>query len=246
MNQTIIMTIIGISMSTLYSCKSNKLGNSNYVREYYDSISYKEVYTIKKDDKLNVSIWNHDDLSIGSIYGVYNSNEVYGKWVLVNENGCIPLPSLGNVKVEGLTIQNVSDTLISLYNKTIQSPIIHVRLLNKEVGVLGEVRKPGNYILEKEKNSILEILSKAEGFDFYANKKRVKLIRKENNQSNEYLLDFRDEYIPYLNTLYLKPGDVVYIESKRGKVLDKKAPTILPLASLITATLLLLKFVGGN
>jgi len=225
------------------SCKTVKMSNDQ-VRKYYDSLSYKDLYTIKKDDKISISIWNHDDLSIGSVYGVYNSNEVYGKWLLVDSRGNVPLPALGNVKLEGLNTIVAADTLTRLYESTIRNPIINVRVLNKEVSVLGELRKPGRVILEKENTSILEVIAKAEGLDFYADKKRISLIRIDSGKSKEYPLYFKSDYIPYLSDLYVKPGDVIYVHSKRGKTFDKKAPAILPIASLVTATVLMLKFLG--
>ena len=50
------------------------------------------VYTLKKDDKINISIWDHDDMSVGSIYGIYNSNEVYGKWLMLDADGNVEVP----------------------------------------------------------------------------------------------------------------------------------------------------------
>jgi polysaccharide export outer membrane protein len=239
-----ILGIFIVSATMLFSCKASRSAAAS--RIYYDSISYKESYRIQSDDKISVSIWNHDDLSIGSVYGIYNSNEVYGKWVMVNEKGTAPLPGLGNVKLVNLTIREATDTLSYLYGLQIKEPVITVRILNKEVSVLGEVKTPGNYILEKEHTSIVEIISRAEGFDYYAEKRKVKLIRKSETETHEYIVDFSPENIAYLNTLFLKSGDVIYIPTKKGKSLDKKAPTILPVASLITATILLVKFFSGN
>jgi ActR/RegA family two-component response regulator len=41
---------------------------------------------IQIDDKLSTSVRGHDNLSIGSLFGIYNSNEVYGKWVLLGKD----------------------------------------------------------------------------------------------------------------------------------------------------------------
>ena len=53
-------------------------------------------YIIRKDDKVNISVWGQEDISVGSVYGIYNSNEVYGKWLLVDANGCIEVPKIGS------------------------------------------------------------------------------------------------------------------------------------------------------
>ena len=50
---------------------------------------------IQIDDKISVSIWNHTDMSVGSVFGIYNSNEVFGKWLLVSKDSTVFLPKIG-------------------------------------------------------------------------------------------------------------------------------------------------------
>ena len=66
-------------------------------------------YRIRKDDKITISVWGQDELSVGSCYGIYNSNEVYGKWLMVDENGNIELPKLGSMKVLNVTLIELKD-----------------------------------------------------------------------------------------------------------------------------------------
>ena len=49
-------------------------------------------YTIRKDDKLSISVWGEDAYSVGSVYGIFNSNEGYGNWLLVDANGNVEIP----------------------------------------------------------------------------------------------------------------------------------------------------------
>ncbi len=237
------------SLLIFAGCKSrNLLGrNTNHadINELLAEVdSGKYEYIIKTDDKISVSIWNNEEISVGSIFGIYNSNEVYGKWVLVDALGDVALPKIGKVKLSGLSCKAASDTLVRIYSRFIVSPIVVVRVLNMEVTALGEVRNAGNYMIDKDHNTILEVIGKAGGFDFYADMKHVKLIRKVGLENKEYVLDFSKQEALLYNRIPLHSGDVIYVPTKAAKTLEKRTPIVLPFASAITTIIVLFKFFG--
>jgi polysaccharide export outer membrane protein len=150
--------------------------------------------------------------------------------VLVDAAGYTMLPKLGKVRLGGLTCVEAADTLANLYSAFLVDPILVVKVLNRDVTILGEVRTPGKYILEKESNTLTEIIGNAQGFEFYADKKKVQLIR--NNKS--YQIDFTKLQDNNYQIL-VQAGDVINVPTRRGKAIDKKAPTLIPFASAITA-----------
>lgn len=244
-----ISIFAALVLSIFSGCRSsNLLGrNTNHgdVKELLAEVdSGKYEYIIKPDDKISVSIWNNEEISVGSIFGIYNSNEVYGKWVLVDVSGDVALPKIGKVKLSGLTCKSAADTLIRIYNRFIVNPIVVVRVLNMEVTALGEVRNAGNYMIDKDHNTILEVIGKAGGFDFYADLRHVKLIRKVSLENKEYVLDFSKEEALLYNRIPLHSGDVIYVPTKAAKTLEKRTPIVLPFASAITTIIVLLKFFG--
>jgi polysaccharide export outer membrane protein len=190
--------------------------------------TYEHIITV--DDKISVSVWNHDNMSIGSLFGIYSSNQVYGKWVMVDAAGYIMAPKIGRVRLGGLTCVEAADTLASLYSDMLVDPNLVVKVLNREVTILGEVRTPGKYILEKESNSLTEMIGSAQGFEFYADKKNVQIIR--NNKS--YQIDFT-KLMDNNYRILVQAGDVINVPTRRGKSIDKKAPTLIPFASALTA-----------
>ncbi len=218
-------------MAFLGSCRSTyMLDKQRDQVQSIDQMTPQSTYKLKADDKISLSIWNHDDLSIGSIYGIYNSNEVYGKWEMINSEGTVSLPMIGNIKIEGLSISEAEQKLSEHYKKHIQNPIIDLKILNHSVSILGEVRDPGNYPIEKQENRLLEYIAKAGGTNFYANTKSVLLIR--DNKTYQLNLNRADQI--QKTNLLLKHGDVIHIPSSKGKKLDKKAPTLIPFASVLT------------
>ncbi|WP_072363281.1 polysaccharide biosynthesis/export family protein [Chitinophaga sancti] len=200
------------------------------------------TYTLRKDDKINVSVWDNDDLSVGSIYGIYNSNEVYGKWLMLDDSGYVSIPKLGKINLFGLSVNAAKEKLTLAFKKWIVNPIVDVKVLNKEVTVLGELKAPGKILLEKENNTLLELIGKAGDFDFYANKKKIQVIRIVNSQPVSFIADLSRLKDLAATNIQIHPGDIIYVPSRRGKEWDRRAgSTIVPIASAISTAVLLTK-----
>lgn len=204
---------------------------------FYDNPDYQ--YHIQVDDKINISVWQQDELSIGSVYGIYNSNEVYGKWLLVDKNGNIEVPRLGTLRVEYMTVIALKDSLAARFGEWLVNPIVDIKILNKEISVLGEVRNPQVVTLDTEQTRLLDIIAKANGFEFYADIKRVKVMRQvgEHVHIANINLSQGDAYLNRNIPLY--PGDVVIVPAKNSKRLDRQLSNIIPFTSVATAAAIL-------
>lgn len=210
--------------------------------ELSETFFYNKDYQhiIKKDDKINISVWGQDEYSVGSAYGIYNSNEVYGKWLLVDANGCIELPKIGTTKVGGKTIIQLKDSLKVIFQKWIKVPIVDVKILNKEITVLGEVRDPGIIKVDKDNNTLLELIARTGGFDSYANLKYIKVLRQEGLDVRVVNIDITESKNYLQKNIQLHPGDIVIVPSMSYKEFDKRISNIIPLTSTISATAIIL------
>ena len=197
-------------------------------------------YTIRKDDKISLSIWSHDDMSVGSVYGIYNSNEVYGKWLLVDVNGNITVPKLGDIHIEGLTVLEAEKLLRDRYSEWIVKPVIEVKVLNKEITVMGELKTPGKYLLERDNNTLLDIISKAGDFDFYADKRHVQVVRTVNGTPQKVVINLTQSSADFRENIQVYPGDIIYVPSRKGKNWDKRSGSIVvPIATIISSAVLI-------
>jgi polysaccharide biosynthesis/export protein len=209
-----------------------------------DSIFYKSgnsQYTIRKDDKISISVWGQDDLSIGSSYGIYNSNEVYGKWLMVDAKGNIETPKLGTMRVEGKTIIELKDTLKILYAQWLKNPIVDVKILNREIIVMGEVRDPQVVLVDKERNRLLDVVAKCKGFEAYANLKYIKVLRQvgEHVYVANINLTKSGDYLQ--KNIDLQPGDILIVPSKGYKEFDRRISIIIPFTTAITAAAIFMR-----
>lgn len=241
--------LLGLSlMIMLWSCKSQQLferpapvkptpGDSVFFQ-----VSSSNEYHIRRNDKLNISIWNNDDISVGSIYGIYNSDPGYGKWLLVDAAGEISIPKLGNIKVQGLTIMELKKILGEKLSLTIKQPVLDIKVLNKEVTVLGLVKTPGQVHLEKENYTLTDIIGMVGDFDLYSDKSKIQLIRTVNDTPRSVTVDLTKMSSFSRNNLQVLPGDIIYVTPRKAQQWDKRAGSIIiPAASAVTAILLILK-----
>ncbi len=201
-------------------------------------------HTIRKDDKISISVWGQDDLSVGSVYGIYNSNEIYGKWLLVDVDGNISVPKLGMIHVQGMTIPSLRDTLRIRYGKWIQNPVLDVKVMNKEITVLGEVRNPGVFQVDKDQNTLLELISKTGGMEFYANMKAVRVLRQQGDHVKVAHINLSKAGDFNQQNIQLHSGDVVIVSSKKNKEFDKRIATIIPFATVLSTVVILFKTFG--
>jgi polysaccharide export outer membrane protein len=108
-------------------------------------------YAIGAGDILSISVWGHEDLT---------------KEVVVSEKGRFSFPLIGEVAATGLTSTQLEAKLVRLLsNGYVINPNVTVRIQgykSQRVYVLGEVRSPGTYSLDKE-TSLIEIISRAGG-----------------------------------------------------------------------------------
>jgi polysaccharide biosynthesis/export protein len=168
---------------------------------------------------------------------------------LVNSDGNIQMPMLGNVRAAGLTKKELRESITKIITdkKLLLEPIVTVRLLNFEVTVVGEVSKPTVITVPSEKISLLKALGLAGDITIYGNRENVLLIRENEGKKTVRRINLNDgSFIVSSPYYYLQPNDVVYVESNKDKVASvSRNRVILPsvlsvmsIAALITVTLI--------
>ncbi len=201
----------------------------NVLKQYFQP----REASIRPGDKLSLSIYGHEELSIGSVNSVYNSDEVTGKWLVVDNDGEVNLPQVGRVKVAGYDIKEVNYLLEEKYRTLLKDPVINARVVNHFVTVLGEVNKPGRYPLDNEQMSLVEIIGSASGLSPYAKGHEVKVIRQVQQKPIELVVDLTDLATFVEFNVQLQPDDVVYIGPNEKKGADEKLRRGTVIASII-------------
>ncbi|RYE37226.1 MAG: hypothetical protein EOP42_00440 [Sphingobacteriaceae bacterium] len=130
----------------------------------------------------------------------------------VEEDGTVALPVIGRVMVSGLTRYQAARKIESIYKeKLLKDPIIDLKIINLKVTVLGEIRTQGNYLLLKDKTSLVDIIGEAGGLTDKADEKTIQIIRGDKTHPQIILADLNDIRTLANPELNLQNNDIIYI-----------------------------------
>ena len=166
---------------------------------------------------------------------------------MIDKDGYITYPVIGNIKLGGLTRNEAIDVLTKAVRTFIKDATVNLRIANFKVTVQGEVRKPGTFTIESERITLLQALSMAEDMTIYGKRSHVVVIREQDGQRTFNVVDMSSSEFMNSDFYYLAQNDVVYVEPNKTRinssVLGLDTSTILSAISVtITVIALLLKF----
>ncbi|MFT4804702.1 MAG: polysaccharide export outer membrane protein [Cyclobacteriaceae bacterium] len=186
------------------------------------AITYNE-YVLQKGDILNIEITSVDP-SIAEIFKSSTTGNAAGQLAqngadlnyltgfLINENGDIDLPLIGNLQLAGFTLQKSKIEIAREVKKYINEPYIVVRLGGIRFSALGEFNNPGRYSILQSKVTIFEAIADAGDLSILANRKELLLIRKNENGLSTHRIDLTQRELLSSPFYYIQPNDMLYVE----------------------------------
>jgi len=155
----------------------------------------------------------------------------------VDENGNIILPMLGEFHIGGMTRVQAMEKLRSELNRFIKDPGVNINFNNFRISVLGEVAKPGSFIMPSERVTLLEALSMAGDLTIRGVRENVMVIREINGQKTVHRLDLTQQHALNSPYYYLVQNDVIYVEPNKSQINNSKlganTNVIISIASLL-------------
>ena len=138
---------------------------------------------------------------------------------LVDNEGKINFPVLGELKVGGLTKREAEQLIVDKLKPYIKEiPIVTVRMVNYKISVLGEVARPGTFTISNEKVNLLEALAMAGDMTVWGVRDNVKLIREGANGKQEIVtLDLNKAETILSPYYWLQQNDIVYVTPNKAK-----------------------------
>lgn len=193
--------------------------------EYTSNSSYNP--TIKPDDLLSILVMANDEKSTmlfnlppelgNNLYGGYAQGAPTPPGYLVNSDGNIQFPIIGNIQLAGMTRTQAIEKLKEELSSYIVNPTISIRILNFRVTVLGDVRNPGTFTIPNERITVLEALGIAGDLLITGERENILVVRDDDGKKREFRIDLTSESLFSSPVYYLQQNDVIYVEPNRAK-----------------------------
>ncbi|TCD02194.1 hypothetical protein EZ449_19245 [Pedobacter frigidisoli] len=209
-------------------------------------------YRIKPNDLLAVKNVQNPEFGAvggssstgGSIVGSTTANSSAQSY-MVDLDGKVNLPAIGKVEVVGLTRREAAIKLQELYKtKLLKDPIIEVSVVNLKVTLLGEFARQGNFLLEKDNTTLIDIIGEAGGISKTADPKSLKIIRGDRANPEIIYVNLNDINSLASKKLILQNNDIIYLQTTKSAALSEKMQSytnlVQPLLVVINLALLIL------
>jgi len=163
--------------------------------------SLHDDYIIGPEDVLSINVWKEPEIS---------------RSVPVRLDGAISLPLVGEVQAGGRTPLQLEKEIAKKLQNYISEPEVAVmvqEMKSKRFNVLGQVNRPGSYLLTNS-TTVLDAIALAGGFRDFAKQKAIYVLRR-NQDGTETRLPFNyKEVVKGKNTdqnVKLEPRDSVVV-----------------------------------
>ena len=185
----------------------------------YDELRIQVLSNTGKDDEL---LKPFNAMQTGGNTGGY----------LVDANGNIEFPVLGEIHVQGLTRLQLQDTIASQLERNgyIKNPLVVARFLNFKVFFLSS---SGGKVLNvnNERCTFLEALAMSGGLDWYTRRDRIGVMREVNGKRVIHYLDPRSTAIFDDDFFVLQQNDIIFTEERPYKFFSANLSTVMGLVS---------------
>jgi polysaccharide export outer membrane protein len=203
-------------------------------------------YRIAPNDMLQFQLYSNkgqrlNQMTAGGVVASGNGVQQMNRWnlqgditYLVKPSGLVELPELGDIRLEGLTIEEAELLLEEAYGSFYKDPFVILRVQNNRVYIFpGESGRASVVTLQNMNTTVLEVLALAGGIGSRANASKVKLIRRTDEGNEIYKMDLSTiEGLNAANAV-VQAYDIIYVEPM-PQLVKEATESLTPITSLIS------------
>jgi polysaccharide biosynthesis/export protein len=262
-NNILIYIFISLGLFSFLSCRQTK--NVAYYQNI-DSFSGAQKNTlfestVQPDDLLMITVsaadpeaaapFNLTSTMTPTINGQSSQGPMQQQLYLVNSLGVIQFPVLGEIKIGGLTKNDVNKVINDKLKKYLKDAIVNIRIMNFKVSILGEVNRPGSFNIASERITLPEALSLAGDLTIFGKRNNVILVRELDGKRSYNRVDLTKADFINSSFYYLSQNDLIYVEPNNAKsntssVFNQNIPILISLASLISSAVFSILLINKN
>jgi len=210
----------------------------------------RQAYRLQTGDVLSIKVQSvqpalNDMFNVTSGQYIQNGDpgNLFASGYSVDEAGSITLPTVGRLKVGGLTVEETQLLVQKEVARFMREANVVVKLTSFKLTILGEVRAPGRYFVYNSQATVLEALGMAGDLTEFGSRTNVKLIRQTLKGSEVVLLDLTDPELLRSKYYYLLPNDALYVEPMKARTARGNANNLGLVFGGLSTIILLLSFI---
>ncbi|MGB7630484.1 MAG: polysaccharide biosynthesis/export family protein, partial [Candidatus Deferrimicrobium sp.] len=173
-------------------------------------------YEVGIGDVLAVMVYGRPDLSTGvTAVGLSTTAGLATKGSRVDGSGNIHLPLAGTVRVAGLSVKAIADSVELSLRRYVKEPSVVVEVAeyrSKPIYLMGQFRTPGVYYMERPM-TFLQGITLGNGFDPSANLRGVRVLRDKKIAPVDVYSLMVEGGID--QNFWLRPGDTIFLPDNR-------------------------------
>lgn len=215
----LLLSLVVLGMMSTSCVTSKKVRYLSDMPTYGVPLNSRFEATISPYDELRIYVLsdgkNEELVKPFNVFGMVGNtaNQQNHMGYLVDVNGNIEFPVLGELHVAGLTRLQLQDLIAEQLksNGYLSNPNVMVRFLNFKVFVLGT--ETGTVLnITEERCTFLEALAMAGGLDIYTRRDRIGVMREVNGKMVIHYLDPRSTDIFKDDFFLLQQNDIIFTE----------------------------------
>ena len=186
--------------------------------------------------------------------GVSSANGLQSVQVrTVDEAGMLEMPIIGKIQCSGKTRSELANEIAKkiIDGGYVSDAMVNIQFTDMKIYVLGEVTRPGQFDITRDKITVLEALAMAGDMTIFGNRANVAVIRRsaDDKKYEVHELNFLEGNQMSSPAFYLQQGDVVYVQPNKYKaatseINQNRTFWLSIVSTLITATSLVLTIIN--
>lgn len=213
------------------------------------------IYKIQFNDVLKIDIKSFDaeatklfnafNNAIPMNAMVQNGDPYYMFGYTVDDSGYVELPVIGKILVVNMTTDEAKQRVQAEVDKYFAGAYVSVNIGGIRFSVMGEVNRPGKYVVLQNRLTILEALANAGDLNAIANRKEVRIIRQYPTGSEVITLDLTQRDLMTSPYYLIRPNDLIYVQPLKvrefgtGVTGQQTLSTVLASVSLLLNSILI-------
>lgn len=198
----------------------DRSAEKEYTNPYQKAEQITELYKVQPGDYLYIRV-NSTKEEIDKLYnlgggqqtsqmGQGGSSKFYS--YLVKDNGTIDFPFVGELPVAGKTTSEIKKEVHERLSRTLDSFSLQVLLANSSFTILGEVRSPGQYPMNRDQITLYEAIAMAGDITGFGKRNQLRIVRPTHEGSTTLIVDLTDKNVIDSQRYFIYPNDLIYVE----------------------------------